>query len=45
VLFGGGLGMLFFNLKRRRKLAATPLSESEHAAAAHLLGGDSEGQK
>lgn len=45
VLFGGGLGMLFFNLKRRRKLAATPLSESEHAAAARLLGGDIEGQK
>ena len=37
VLFAGGLGVLFFNLRRRRSIAAAPLSAAEHDAAVHLL--------
>lgn len=41
LLFGAGLGVLFFNLKRRRQKAVEPLSEGERAAAARLLDGES----
>ena len=37
VLFAGGLGVLFVNLRRRRAFAAAPLSAAEHDAALHLL--------
>ena len=45
ILFGAGLTGLFFNLKRRRQQAATPLSESDHNAATQLLQGHLEGRK
>ncbi len=36
-LLAGGLGVLFFNLRRRHRAAAQPLSQDERAAAARLL--------
>ena len=39
-LFGGGLAVLFFKLKRRREPAGTPLSTEEHLLASHLLQGE-----
>ncbi|MFC5302962.1 cytochrome c-type biogenesis protein [Azospira restricta] len=43
VLFAGGLGVLFFNLRRRRNVGAAPLSQAEHAAALRLLEEKKEG--
>jgi len=45
LLFGAGLAGLFVNLKRRRRLAAEGLSDTERADAARLLDGNLEGQK
>ncbi|MBI2305933.1 MAG: cytochrome c-type biogenesis protein CcmH [Rhodocyclales bacterium] len=43
VLFAGGLGVLFINLRRRRNVAAVPLSAAEHDAALRLLEEKKEG--
>ena len=45
MLFGGGLGALYLNIKRRRKEGAKPLNEGERAAAMRMLSGELEGLK
>lgn len=45
ILFGSGLGFLFFNLQRRRQKTATPMSDIERHAAAQLLSGSIGGPK
>lgn len=45
MLFGAGLALLFFNLRRRRRNMAQPLSENEQHMAASLLSGELEGSK
>jgi cytochrome c-type biogenesis protein CcmH len=45
MLFGGGLGALYLNIRRRRKEVALPLNDGERATAMHLLSGELEGSK
>ena len=45
MLFGAGLALLFFNLRRRRRNMVQPLSENEQHMAASLLSGELEGSK
>lgn len=44
ILFGGGLGLLFVKLRRRRQFRDEPLSDEQRRVASSLLEG-SEGQK
>jgi cytochrome c-type biogenesis protein CcmH len=45
MLFGGGLGALYLNIRRRRKEVAMPLNDGERATAMHMLSGEVEGSK
>ena len=45
ILLGGGLSLLFFNLKRRRQKVAMPLSDLERHTAEQLLNRRLGGQK